>query len=282
MELTWGPNQEWVKLTQSSAIGNLTKEFEITTTIPTKSLPLNANDYTPPPGEEQIDLTLQKKYQSLVGSLLYIARHTRPEISLHINLLGRRTSKPSQTNFQTAVRILRYLSSLSISGICLRRENQEVTREENTSIQGYADASYRGEKSLSQSGSLIKLNTQVISWTSRRQETTALSITEAEYIACCETAKDLRWIQQLLIELGVTPIVELYTDNEAAIKLTKTQTFHRRTRHMEHKWHFIREMVDRKLLIVKGIKGKENPADLLTKLLPMTVLRSWMKENSNG
>ena len=142
MELTWGPNQEWVKLTHSSAIGNLTKEFGIMTTIPTKSLPLNANDYTPPLEEEQIDLTLQKKYQSLVGSLLYIACHTRPEISLHINLLGRRTFKPSQTNFQTAVRILRYLSSSSTSGICLRRENQEVTEEENTSIQGYADASY--------------------------------------------------------------------------------------------------------------------------------------------
>ena len=281
MELTWGPNNnEWVKLTQTNAIGNLAKEFGITTIIPTKSLPLNANDYAET--QEETNPELQKKYQSLVGSLLYIARHTRPEISLHINLLGRRTSKPTQLHFQTAIRILRYLFSSSTDGICLRRGNQEAIGEENTNIQGYADASYGGEKSLSQSGSLIKLNTQVVSWTSRRQETTAQSITEAEYIACCETAKDLRWIQQLLIELGVTPTVELYTDNEAAIKLTKTQTFHRRTRHVEHKWHFIREMVDRKLIIVKGIKGKENPADPLTKLLPMTVLRSWMKENSNG
>ena len=279
MELTWGLDQ--VKLTQKVAIENLGKEFGITLMVPTKSLPLNANDYAPLP-EEETNPELQKKYQCLVGSLLYIARHTRPEISLHINLLGRRTSKPIQLHFQTAIRILRYLSSSSTDGICLRRESQEVTGEENTSIQGYADASYGGEKSLSQSGSLIKLNTQVISWTSKRQETTAQSITEAEYIACCETAKDLRWIQQLLIELGTTPIVELYTDNEAAIKLTKTQTFHRRTCHVEHKWHFIREMVDRKLLIVKGIKGKENPADPLTKLLPMTVLRRWMKENSNG
>ena len=278
MELTWG--EGYVKLTQQAAIGNLAKEFGITTIIPTKSLPLNANDYAET--QEETNPELLKKYQSLVGSLLYIARHTRPEISLHINLLGRRTSKPTQLHFQTAIRILRYLSSSSTDGICLRKENQEAIGEENTSIQGYADASYGGEKSLSQSGSLIKLNTQVVSWTSRRQETTAQSITEAEYIACCETAKDLRWIQQLLIELGVTPLVELYTDNEAAIKLTKTQTFHRRTRHVEHKWHFIREMVDRKLIIVKGIKGKENPADPLTKLLPMTVLRNWMKENSNG
>ena len=280
MELTWGSDQ--VKLTQQIAIENLGKEFGITLIVPTKSLPLNANDYALLSEEEQTDPTLQKKYQSLIGSLLYIARHTRPEISLHINLLGRRTSKPTQLHFQTALQILKYLLSSSTNGICLRKRNPEVIEEGNTNIQGYADASYGGEKCLSQSGSIIKLNTQVVSWTSRRQETTAQSITEAEYIACCETAKDLRWLQQLLMELGMDPSVTLYTDNEAAIKLTKTQTFHRRTRHVEHKWHFIREMVDRKLLIVKGIKGKENPADPLTKLLPMTVLRSWMKENSSG
>ena len=55
-------------------------------------------------------------------------------------------------------------------------------------------------------------------------------------------------------------------DNEAAIKMTKTQTFHRRTRHIEHRHHFIRELVDRTLILVKGIRGKENPADPLTKL----------------
>ena len=274
MELTWGSG--YVKLTQQTAIGNLAKEFGITTIIPTKSLPLNANDYAET--QEETNPELHKKYQSLVGSLLYIARHTRPEISLHINLLGRRTSKPTQLHFQTAIRILRYLSSSSTDGISLRKESLEATEDENINIQGYADASYGGEKSLSQSGSLIKLNTQVVSWTSRRQETTAQSITEAEYIACSETAKDLRWVQQLMMELGMTPVVKLYTDNEAAIKLTKTQTFHRRTRHVEHKWHFIRELVDRKLLTVQGIAGKENPADILTKLTPMNTVNQWKRK----
>ena len=99
MELTWGSG--YVKLTQQTAIGNLAKEFGITTIIPTKSLPLNANDYAET--QEETNPELHKKYQSLVGSLLYIARHTRPEISLHINLLGRRTSKPTQLHFQTAI-----------------------------------------------------------------------------------------------------------------------------------------------------------------------------------
>ena len=276
MELTWGSG--YVKLTQQAAIGNLIKEFEITQTIPTKSLPLNANDYAEL--QEETTPELQKKYQSLVGSLLYIARHTRPEITLHTNLLGRRTSNATPSNLKAGIQVLKHLASSLESGIIIvSPEKGEQTLERNITIKGYADASYGGEKARSQSGSLVLLNKQAIIWTSRRQDTTAQSITEAEYIACSETAKDIRWMHQFLEEVSVpisTPM--LYTDNEAAIKMTKSQVFHRRTRHIEHRHHYIRELVDRKLIIVKGIRGKENPADPLTKLLPMTSLKKWMKE----
>ena len=278
MELTWGLNRECVKLTQNSAIGNLTKEFEIITKIPTKSLPLNANDYAKL--QEETTPELQKKYQSLVGSLLYIARHTRPEITLHTNLLGRRTSNATPSNLKVGIQVLRYLASSSESGIVIGLpEKREQILERNIIIRGYADASYGGEKARSQSGSLVLLNGQTVIWTSQRQDTTAQSITEAEYIACFETAKDIRWMHQFLEEVSV-PIstLMLYTDNEAAIKMTKSQVFDRRTRHIEYRRHYIRELVDRKLIIVKGIRGRENPADPLTKLLPMTGLKKWMRE----
>ena len=77
-----------------------------------------------------------------------------------------------------------------------------------------------------------------------------------------------------------TPIV--FTDNEAAIKLSKTQTFHRRSRHIEHKYHLIREMVDRQLVTIKGIPGKENPADILTKIVPMITTNKWKEQWMNG
>ena len=283
MELTWGPNNEWVKLTQKSAIENLIKEFGIITTIPTKSLPLNANDYAEIQQEETTP-EIQKKYQSLVGSLLYITRHTRPEITLHTNLLGRRTSHATTNNLKTGLQVLRYLASSLDDGITIKpQDKQDQTSGRSITIKGYADASYGGEKARSQSGSLVTLEGQVVIWSSRRQDTTAQSITEAEYIACSETAKDIRWMHQFLEEVSVlTSIPMLYTDNEAAIKMTKTQTFHRRTRHIEHRHHFIRELVERNLIIVQGIRGKENPADPLTKLLPMTNLRKWMRENFNG
>ena len=276
MELTWGPNNGWVKLTQKAALGNLIKEFAITTTIPTKSLPLNINDYLEIK-EEESNPKLQRKYHSLVESLLYITRHTRPEITLHTNLLGQRTSHATPSNLKAGLQVLKYLASSLEDGIKIKG-NPEQIPEKSIIIKGYADASYGGEKAKSQSGSLVLLNEQGVIWSSRRQDTTAQSITEAEYIACSETAKDIRWIHQFLEEVSesmATPT--LYVDNEAAIKMTKTQTFHRRTRHIEHRHHFIREMVDRNLIMVKGIRGKENLADPLMKLLPMTTLKTWMR-----
>ena len=107
-------------------------------------------------------------------------------------------------------------------------------------------------------------------WSSRRQDVVSMSITEAEYIACSESAKDSQWIRQFLQEIfpGTGIRTTLHIDNEAAMKLTKTQTFHRRTRHIEHRFHYIRELVDQRLPQITRIKGKNNPADPLTKLLP--------------
>ena len=168
--------------------------------IPTKSLPLNPNDYAET--QEQTTPELLKKYQSLVGSLLYIARHTRPEITLHTNLLGRRTSNATPNNLKTGSQILKYLASSSEDGVKLKGNLGQMS-EKPIIIKGYADASYRGEKARSQSGSLVTLNGQATIWTSRRQDTVAQLITEAEYIAYSETAKDLRWITQFLEEVSV-------------------------------------------------------------------------------
>ena len=136
MELTWGLG--YVKLTQKAAIDNLTKEFGITMTIPTKSLPLNANDYAEI--QEETTPELQKKYQSLVGSLLYIARHTRPEITLHTNLLGRRTSNATPNNLKAGLQILKYLASSSEDGVKLKGNSGQIS-EKPIIIKGYADAS---------------------------------------------------------------------------------------------------------------------------------------------
>ena len=280
MELTW-ENNGCVRLTQKDSIEKMIREHEIST-IPRHSIPQQG--YGAPTNQELLPKEEITKYQSLVGSLLYINRMTRPEISLYVNLLGRRTSAPGTENLRTAKELSRYLASTKKEGLILETKGSTTKPQDvkDVQIRLYADASYGGENSRSQSGSLVTLFGTPLMWSSRRQDVVSMSITEAEYIACSETAKDAQWITQFLKEIGVNQRPVLHTDNEAALKLTKTQTFHRRTRHIEHRYHYIRELVDQGVITIKGIKGKENPADLFTKILPMSAIGSWKAKNSIG
>ena len=116
-------------------------------------------------------------------------------------------------NYQAALQVLRYLYWTRFEGLLLRKDK-------NLAVKIYADASYGGEGARSQTGVLITLGEQLVGWYSRRNK--VHSITEAEYIADCEGAKDAAWIMQFLQELGVIsnkPI--LYTDSEGAYNLSK-------------------------------------------------------------
>jgi len=151
-----------------------------------------------------------------------------------------------------------------------------LRKSRDLNLVAYADASYGEEKSRSQSRVLLTLGNQPVGWHSRRQDIVALSITEAEYIADCEGAKDIVWTQQLLQELKVkieTPI--LRTDSEGAYNLSQTAKVLRCSRHIQHRYHYLRQHVQNKALTIATIPGKENPADHLTKLVPMSSIRAW-------
>src|SRR5258706_15241213 len=137
--------------------------------------------------DEKID---QKKFQQIVGGLLYISRNTRPDISIQVNLLGRRTADPSPANMIAARYLCQYLLTTRQEGL----QYKLVSKEKEEKIEVYADASYGGEGARSQTGVMVMMNNQPIIWYSRRQDTVSLSITEAEYIAACEGAKDAAWI----------------------------------------------------------------------------------------
>lgn len=103
----------------------------------------------------------------------------------------------------------------------------------------------------------------------------SLSITEAEYIADCEGAKDAAWIRQFLKELGISAKPTLYTDSEEAFNLSKTAKFARRSRHIDHHYHYLRQQHQSGYLTMKTIAGKDNLADPLMKLLPMNTINEW-------
>ena len=146
------------------------------------SLPSNLTlfGHTKEPNNE----CLKTVYQALVGSLLFIARMTGPEITIHVNLLGRTTEDLLAANLLAARKVLEYLYSSRQEGIILKKPS-------NLALEVYADVSYGGPESRSQTGVLTTLGGQPMGWYSRRQDIVSLSITEAEYIACCKGAKDL-------------------------------------------------------------------------------------------
>ena len=170
-----------------------------------------------------------------------------------------------------------YLKSTPQKGVHLKRPT-------NLELKAYADASYGDEKARSQNGTLLLLGEQLVGWTSRRQDVVALSITEAEYISDCEGAKDLLWAKQFLEELGISQLTPpiLLTDSEGAAYLTKTTKFQRRSRHIEHRFHYIRQQVKKGNLRVKTIPGTENLADPLTKLLTARKITDWMTRWTGG
>jgi hypothetical protein len=111
------------------------------------------------------------------------ARTTRPEISIHVNLLGRCTIAPSTRNLVTAKDICLYLLSIKSEGLHL---NPIKDSRLEGKIEIYVDTSYRGEEARSQTGVIAMVANQPVTWYSRRQDTVLLSITKAEYITCSE------------------------------------------------------------------------------------------------
>ena len=105
-----------------------------------------------------------------------------------------------------------------------------------------------------------------ISWLSQKQSTAALSTAEAEYIALSSATQEVVWLQQLLTDIGVdcTKPVTVWEDNQAAIGLTRNPIEHKRTKHIDIKYHFVREHVMIGSLFVKYCNTKEMLADILT------------------
>jgi hypothetical protein len=268
MEVTMLEDEVW--LTQTRLIERTVEQVgEVARKL---SLPTDPSDYTEP--DENDELVDTKKYQQLNGSLLFLARGTRPEISIESNLLGRRAIKPSQRNYQAALKILGYLNSTKAVGLRIRKP-------ESLEPEIIVDAAYPGEQARGTTGVVIRIGGQIVHWYTRRQPVASLSSSEAEYIAAAEGAKDASWLRQLLGEMKVRdlnqPII-LLTDNDAAQKLTQNTAYQRRTRHIDNRYHYIRDQVEKGYLIVNGTPGKTNLADPLTKLISMPSLKEWMNK----
>ena len=122
---------------------------------------------------------------------------------------------------------------------------------------------------MSLSAYIFTLCGSAISWYSSLQAIAVLSTTEAEYIVATEGMKEAIWLRGLVSELGLQDVLVIFCDSQGVVHLTRNSKYHSRTKHIEIKHHFIRDIVDTGDIIVEKIHTVENPADMLTKPLPL-------------
>lgn len=203
-------------------------------------------------------------YQKLIGSLLYISTGTRPDITFAVNFLSQFNTSYDETHWNAAKHVLRYLNGTKERGINFEKSG-------NTNITGFTDADWGNclHDRRSYTGFVFKIGNNVVSWEARKQHTVALSSTEAEYMALSEAAKEGVHVKRFLEEIGVKfelPII-INNDNLSSQKIAKNQTFHNRTKHIDIRHHYIRELIANGTIDVNYIQSNEMEADLLTKPL---------------
>ena len=165
--------------------------------------------------------------------------------------------------------ILRYLRGTS--RLCLCFGSGEPV------LDGYTDADMAGDcdSRKSTSGFLMTFAGGAVSWQSRLQKCVALSTTEAEYIAVTEACKEALWMKKFLQELGLQQERYIvYCDSQSAIHLSKNSTFHSRSKHIDVRYHWIRDVLEMKELHLEKVHTSENGSDMFTKTLPKEKLEA--------
>jgi hypothetical protein len=194
---------------------------------------------------------------------------TRPDLAYAVTKMAQYSSNPSRDHLNRLLYIGRYLVgtmdyTLEYSGENLSNPNKE------TGLTFYSDSDWAGDKHTrrSVSGYLGFLAEGAICWVSHAQKTIALSSAEAEYMAISDCSRQAVWLRSLLKELGwfIGPVT-ISGDSQSAIFLASNPVQEKRTKHIDIKYHFIREKIEEKQVQLRFVKGEENPADLLTKNL---------------
>lgn len=204
------------------------------------------------------------EYRSIVGSLRYLV-HTRPDIGFAVGYVSRFMESPTTEHLAAVKRILRYVAG-SIEYGCYYKKQGVAAK-----LLGYSDADMAGDIDTRKSttGIMFFLGSCLVSWQSQKQKVVALSSCEAEYIAATTAACQGVWLAQLLSELKsekCKPFI-LKMDSQSAIALSKNPVFHERSKHIDTRFHFIRECIGDRRMDVEHVSTEEQLADLLTKPL---------------
>ena len=244
-------------ISQTQLINEILQKFNITNIRKSKTPcsgenKLNKKDNTP------FDKTT---YKSAVGSLIYLSRCTRPDISFAVGMVARHSENPTMEDWKKVMIIMKYLNYT---------KDYKITYKGKGEIVAYTDSDFAGDPKdrKSTSGFIILMNNDPICWQSKEQTVVATSTAEAEYIATAECTKKVLWLRNLLQELfKINKPIKIYTDNLASKITIENGELNNKLKHIEIKFYFNKDNIKNNKINLEYISTEKMLADPLTKII---------------
>ena len=266
--ITRDRSKRTISLSQTTLIDKIIHQFGQTDANPVAvpmdpGLKLSRPDLSALSEEERQYLS-KLPYRSLVGALIYLAIGTRPDIAYAVQQLSQFLDSYTSDHWNAAIRVVRYLKGT---------RNLQLVLGGNSTIKllGFSDSDWANCLNTRRSigAYTFSLGSGSVTWSVRKQKTVATSSCEAEYVAAFEAAKEALWIRQLLDAINIPPhdATTILCDNNAARSLSEDPMLHPRVKHMDIKYHFLRENVQDGKVRLQYIPSNDNVADVLTKPL---------------
>lgn len=202
-------------------------------------------------------------FKQLVGSLMYLTA-TRPDMMFVTSLISRYMAKPTELHLQAVKRALRYLKGIVNYGIHYKRGG-------DGKLLAFTDSDYTGdmEDRKSTSGYVFLLSSGVVSWSSKKQPIVTLFTTEVEFVAATVCACQANWMKRALKELrhGDEVYTHIKCDNSSTIKLSKNPMMHGHIKHIDVRYHFLRNLTKEGSIALVHCGSDDQVADVMTKPL---------------
>jgi hypothetical protein len=211
------------------------------------------------------------RYQHIVGVLLHVSRHTRPDIAFAVNAASRFSANPGDDHFAAAYRILQYLAGTS--DMCLVMDGSAGLKPRI-----WADASLSNDPNdrSSTSGILLKMGRSIVAWKSSKQKVIANHAMEAEYVALSHACAHLLGLLHAAheAEIILPQATAMLIDNESSKAVAENPRDHQRTMHIDRRHHFIRRCIDNGHVVLTIVRSAANVADILTKGLQGSIFKA--------
>lgn len=207
-----------------------------------------------------------RKFREAVGSLIYLSTCTRPDLSFVVSKLSQHFAEPTEQHWNTVKHVFRYLKGTADQELCFRRNDTE-----RLGLRVYTDADWASDAKdrRSTSGYCVSLSegSSLISWKTRKQPTVALSTCEAEYMSLASAMQECIYLEQLLKSMDTYQYAQtkVYEDNQGTIALARNPICRQRCKHIDIKYHFIREIVNGGKVILEYCPTEKMVADIMTK-----------------